>query len=460
MSPKLFSEFVRSTKADWLNQVKLDLPGIHYSDLQTEIAESLILDPYYVENEVGGALVSELCSSQDRSGGWLNQPHIHWQTDDLTNQEIGNALQNGADAIWLSLGSRELSDRELNRTLHSVRLTDIPVVFESSAYSVHFLERLLRGTGYAIKGGFAWDPLAGEMMGETVSMDWINSVEKLLTRTSQMKDFRPLMVESHSFHNAGSDVVQELAFTISKAVCYLDLLTNRGLAAETVLPGIFFSISVGTDYLTELAKLRAFRFLIKRIASAYQVSEFRPFIHVRTSSLYHTLREPEVNLLRVTSEAMSAVSGGCDALTISPYVSQSGKNHAFSERIARNVSLILREEALMDKVMDPAAGSYFIDKLSAEIAEKAWALFLQVEELGGLTEAFKSQVIQRQIAQAWKQKILSFQKGSVMVGINKYTGTSEQVASGTFSKDVVEQQSDYYLKPRKMEWEILNSRSI
>ena len=171
----------------------------------------------------------------------------------------------------------------------------------------------------------------------------------------------------------------------------------------------------------EIAKLRALRFLWQRVQMGWGIEPKIAYVHAQTSTFYDAAITPNTNLLRATTEAMSAVIGGCDALTVHAYDSTFRTPDEFSERIARNISILLKEESYLDKTLDPAAGSYFLENLTQQLAEAAWSLFLEVEEKGGLLAAFEQDFIQNKIKQNATETLAALQQGTrVMVGVNKF----------------------------------------
>ena len=227
----------------------------------------------------------------------------------------------------------------------------------------------------------------------------------LASLTDEVKilpNYRSLQVNGSNFTNAGSDSVQELGYTIAMAVEYLSKLTERGLAPGEVAKRMRFSFGTGSNYFMEIAKLRAARILWQIVANGYKAVEKDPWrmeIHCTTSSWNTTIYDPYVNMLRTQTEAMAAILGGTDSLTVNPFDSAFRDAGEFSERIARNQQLILKEEAYFDKVADPSSGSYYIENLTALIAENSWKLFLAVEEKGGFISALRSGYIQKKISE-------------------------------------------------------------
>ncbi len=238
--------------------------------------------------------------------------------------------------------------------------------------------------------------------------------------TADSPQFRTVCVGSHDFHNAGATATQELAFTLARLADVYDRLTEEGLSLDELVPKTILSVSVGTSYFLEVAKLRALRVLLMRFLSAYSILPTPFYLHCQASTFYEATTTPYTNLLRATTEAMAAVVGGCDALTIHPYNAVLGTSNEFSERIARNVSVLLKEESYFDKVTDPSAGSYYIETLTSQLIESAWNLFLRVEEQGGLAQALKANFVQNEIEQAFQAKVKAVRDGKVLVGVTKF----------------------------------------
>jgi methylmalonyl-CoA mutase len=191
-----------------------------------------------------------------------------------------------------------------------------------------------------------------------------------------------------------------------------------------------FVFAVGSNYFMEIAKLRAARMLWAKIVDAYKPKDknyCKTFIHVVTSTWNKTLYDPYVNMLRSTTEAMSAALGGADSITVNPFDSVYKDSDEFSERIARNIQIILKEEAHFDKVSDPAGGSYYIENLTNSIAEKAWELFINIQEKGGFLEAFKEGYIQDIIDETVQKRDMNIaMRKEVILGTNQYPNFAEK----------------------------------
>jgi methylmalonyl-CoA mutase len=215
---------------------------------------------------------------------------------------------------------------------------------------------------------------------------------------------------------------------------YMTQLTERGISVENAASKIRFSFATGSNYFFEIAKLRAARLLWSVVMNAFNPSgkeSAKMDIHCVTSEWNKTLYDPYVNMLRTQTEAMSAILGGTDSLTVEPFDKVFRKPDEFSERIARNQQLILREEAYFDKVADPGAGSYYIENLTSLIAESSWKLFLEIEEKDGFLASLESGFIQKKVSESANRRKAGIASGKeTLLGTNKFPDKNEKAPSG------------------------------
>jgi len=423
MSRNLFSEFEPSNKTIWQDQIAKEVTGTvtsgSYSGLEN-------VEPYYTQSELNSRQAADMQSCQKHIPGWLNLPLIPAGSDNVLHNKLNAAISSGADGTLLDCTYGTTANPDFTKILHGIKLSETPFFFQTREQPDLFFENIAKTAPYHLKGGIASDPIAEWMRTGKPFHDHLSGIIRIISKTDKMRDFYPLMVENHVFHHAGATPVQELALMTGTLVAYLDLLTDAGITAQQAFDNIFLSVSVGTGYLAEIAKLRALRFLHTKIGLAYGLKkENKAFIHARTSSFYDSDSLPHTNMLRSTTEAMSAVIGGCDALTVQPYNQSSEPIDAFSERIARNTSLLISNESYVSHVADPAAGSYYIENLSIRMTDEAWALFLKSEKQGGIIASFEKGFIQEEIEKSWNAKIEAMQNDRVMVGVNKFLPDNE-----------------------------------
>jgi methylmalonyl-CoA mutase len=285
----------------------------------------------------------------------------------------------------------------------------------------------------SLKGNMGMDPIGLLMRSGKLGAD----IESTIKKTAEVAEalgkcecgLTAYYVDGNVFHNAGSSAVQELGFTLASANEYLKAQTEAGLSAAEAAGNMRFGFGIGSNYFLEVAKLRAARMLWARILEAWGASsdELPIHIHARTSTWNKTAVDPYSNMLRVTSEAFSAVIGGCDSMHVGPFDEVVRLPDEFSSRISRNIHTILAEECELTRVIDPAGGSYYIEWLTDQVAQKAWEWFQKVESEGGLVAALKNGSVQSAINAVYEKRIANIKKRrDVIVGSNQYPNVSEK----------------------------------
>jgi methylmalonyl-CoA mutase len=422
----MFDEFEKNSKAQWQQQAIKDLKGKDFeATLHWQTLENITVEPYHTAND--GDKNRHISKT---TLGWLNTPSIVFDSTKNTRQKIKNSLVSGADAILLDIDSQIVDTVALQKTLHNIKLNETPVFFQFNSSSKPVIDALHSFINYSKKGGLINDAIAHWTTSGILNNSVFEDLYQTIVANLHSPQFKTLCVATHPYHNAGAGVVQELAYGLSVAVTYLDKLTDLGLPAAEILKNLFFSVSIGTNYFFEIAKLRALRVLHQRLAAYYLVTDATAYIHAQTSTFYDAAITPNTNWLRATTEAMSAVVGGCDSLTVHAYDAVFRQTNDFSERIARNLSVILKEEAHLDKTTDPAAGSYYIENLTEQLVQQAWKLFLEIEKIGGFMAAFKANYIQDAIQKSFEAKTQALEK-SVMVGVNKFRFDEPAIGDAT-----------------------------
>ena len=426
MNSTLFANFDSSTFAQWKAQAIKDLKGKDFDEtLVWQTPEGFDLQPYYTDEDLQRTDSKEIEAAQMRSNsGWLNLQTIIFESESLTNSRLIGLLTKGVDGFILDLRQHDVRSISLPKLLHGIKLSDTPIHFKVNNQSAELLKGLQLFINYQMRGGIQDDAHAAwTQTGFSVPNSYKNLKETIIN-TKSSPIFRPVTVESHIYHHAGATAVQELACVLASGVAYIDKLTDLGLSVNEVFSKMQFSVSVGTSYFMEIAKLRALRYLWKTILQQYQVPDYQDqivFITAQTSHFFDATTQPHTNLLRATTEAMAAVMGNADALAVHGFDADFEPNNLFSERIARNLSVLMKEESHLDKINDPAAGSYYIETLTEQLAQNAWKLFLEIEAKGGFVAAFEQNFIQDFIETAYDAKRAALQSGkTVMVGVNKF----------------------------------------
>jgi methylmalonyl-CoA mutase len=424
---KLFEQFPPVTTQEWIDKINADLKGADFhKKMVWKTGEGFDVMPFYrkedleklnnVDDLLPLALRADVTTnSRDKevktvSHSWLVRQNIRVADYSDANRKALSILMKGVDSLGFIIEDTErVNEKNFTILLEGI----IPEVSEINFLSngkareiISLLIRVCEKNGFkksALKGAVEADPLGRMMLNGKLCIpveagfDYLASLTK---DTLCLPHYRNIQVNGSNFTNAGAGVVKELAFSISMAIEYLDKLTCRGISADEAASKMRFSFGTGSGYFMEIAKLRAARILWSLVADAYAPADkeaFRMEIHSVTKVWNDTVDDPYINMLRSQTEAMSAVLGGTNSLTVNPFDMAVNIPGEFSERIARNQQLILKEEAWFDKVTDPSAGSYYIENLTALIAENSWKLFLEIENNGGFISALDSGFAQEQI---------------------------------------------------------------
>ncbi|MCY7352431.1 MAG: methylmalonyl-CoA mutase family protein [Cytophagaceae bacterium] len=358
MSEYLFADFLPATKDRWKQQALRELRGKDFMEtLLWHTPEGLTLEPYYTAEDLETLPLAAIQAAQKQAPGWENRVEFLVEHESTANQLAREALTQGADALTFDLRATDPKTLRLPRLLDGIKLSDSPVTFRFAGSARLLTNHLRTFIGYQWRGS----------LHDTQTANWDEWAE-LFIQTDDSPGFRVATI-----HNATPQPVESLTEVLTYLTELLHQLTERGLTAAHVLSRLEFSLTAGTDYYTELAKIRALRFLVAHVAQAYEVAPTPIFVHATTlHAVPHADATEFTDLIRATAEAMSVLVGGCDALTVSSL------HHpdAFSHRLARNVSNLLRHESYFAQVADPAAGSYFLETLTWALVQKAWEKFL------------------------------------------------------------------------------------
>lgn len=429
MAKKFFEEFPESTKKNWEAQVTKDLKGKNFEDtLVWKTPEGISVQPYYSEEDLATLQLKEIHQAQSnkKTLNWQNRPIAKFSLEKSTNSLVIDLLNNGANAVVIDFGDTAISQIDFVKLLDRLKLSETPIYF-LTPHNNSLLTSLSKYIHYQPKGGLIYDSLGAFFTGKSEIDDttW-ESAKNTLNYCAAYPAFTAITIRSDSFHNAGANAVQELAFTLASATTYLDKLTGLGINIEQIVQKLEFSLATGTNYFMEIAKIRSLRFLWAKILEAYQSRVTICLINCQTSYFYDSTLDAHTNMLRATTEAMSAVIGGCDSLTIHGYDAVfNNEYNEMSERIARNISVLLSDESYLSKSIDVSAGSYYIENLTNDLSAKAWELFLTIEEKGGILKAFEEEFIQNEIEKAYLQKVDALQNGKIMVGVNKFLSPTQ-----------------------------------
>ena len=444
---KLFAEFPEVSTEAWEAAIAVDLKGADYErKLVWRTTEGFSLRPYYrAENLEGletlGTQAGEFPYLRGVSGdnSWLTHQTIAVKCPKAANEAALKMLNAGVDSLGFCL-SEELSAEQLDELLAGVVLSAVELTFCGKGAGKLVAPILAKAEKEgvakdALHVNFCIDPIVkhlsqkGEWCEECEGGKCLTKIADLVKATAEYKYVKVVNVSANVFSDSGSTIVEELGFGLSVAHEYLVRLMEAGLTVDQAAKKIRFTFAVTSNYFMEMAKFRAARLLWANIVKQYEPAcecSCKMFVHARTSAWNQTVYDPYVNMLRGTTEAMSAAIAGVHSLEVLPFDYAYTNPTEFSERIARNQSLLLKHESHFDQVVDPAGGSYYIENLTKTIADEAWKLFLELEEKGGYVEAFKAGYVVERVkaSAAAKDKAIATRR-QILLGANQYPNFNE-----------------------------------
>lgn len=444
----LFAEFPPVSTQQWMDKITADLKGADYNKkLVWKTNEGFDVQPFYrAENMDEVSFLNSLPGefpfvrgTKKTNNEWLVRQSIAVTDLAEANKKALNYLMRGVDSLAFVFNGGELTVADLDVLLKDVCLPGVEVNFVNccSVKATEAFVAYVNKAGYAlaeVKGSVEYDPFgkfAVTGLLRNGAEHVLANAAKLIEQTSEMKKFKTLVVNGKNFGNAGASAVQELGFSLAQGAEYLTALTEKGVEIDAVAKKLKFNFSVSANYFMEIAKLRAARLLWAQIVKAYGPKcdcSPKMTIHAETGSWNKTVYDAYVNMLRTQTEAMSASLGGADSITVLPFNAAYEESNEFSDRIARNQQLLLKEESHFSKIADPAAGSYYIEELTTAIAENAWKLFVDVQEKGGFIAALREGFIQAEV-----KKMAAKRDGNVatrrenLLGVNQFPNFTEKV---------------------------------
>ncbi|MCF6171454.1 MAG: methylmalonyl-CoA mutase family protein [Bacteroidales bacterium] len=446
---KLFREFPPVSTQGWKDQITKDLKGADYKKkLFWQTGEGFAMAPFYREEDVEKLPLKNVLPGNfpfvrgNSTGGnnWLVSEVIVVDNIRQANAKALDVEQKGVGSLaFVFKPGEQPSERETEELLKNLSAGLMEFNFRTAnpAKMVQIVDRLAKKhkrDPEKVRGSVFCDPLSGYSLSgrfKTSRETGFAMMGNALKAAAHLPRFHTITVDGSIFHNAGSGTVSEMAFTLSMAVEYLNYLTDKMHGPDDIAQHIRFNFAVGGNYFMEIAKFRALRYLWAKIVNAYGINDensAKMYIHCSSSIWNKTMFDPYVNMLRTTTETMSAGIGGVDSMTVLPFDEIFEKPTEMAGRIARNQQLILKGESYFDKVADPAAGSYYIENLTQKLANEAWNLFLEVDERGGYLKAFEQGFIQQRVTEEARKKDMEIAvRKRLIVGINRYPNAAEQL---------------------------------
>lgn len=409
MNDFLFNEFQKVTAQAWKAKIQVDLKGADYNDtLLWKTNSGITVKPFYTKEDRTNQKIKL------PSKGFSICQSIAVEKEEEANRLALDALQRGANSIEF------IVSKKFNSEILTAGLKETNVYFQFQFFSEDFMKELL---GLLPSKNFYFNI---DIIGNLAKTgNWFKNLQSDFASTQSLKKLHPnsICVNGALYQNAGANIPQQLAYTLAHANEYLNHL------GKDSAKNIHITLAVGSNYFFEIAKLRAIRLLWEALLQEYDIQN-QPALHVFvTPSLRNkTLYDYNVNMLRTTSECMSAVIGGCDTVANVPYDRLFHKPNEFGERIARNQLLILQKEAELSQTQHTADGAYYIEAITQQIANKALDIFKQIENGGGFLNQLKEGTIQRKIDEAAKKEQEQFDKGElILLGTNSIQNEKDRM---------------------------------
>ena len=456
---KLFSEFPPISTEKWEEVINKDLKGADYDKkLVWKTIEGFKVKPYYRAEDLEHL---EYLDSNPNAAPFVRGKHTDNNVWDIRQDIKADSLEE-ANALALEALSRGANSigfcackadslENMQKLLKGIDLKGCKVNFTCSKDMLQTLKLYVeaaKAAGYdpaELQGCANFDPyghalLFGSFMGsEQQAFD--AAKELVLFAKENLPKYRVLAINGRHIHNAGSNIVQELGFTLAAANDLMAHLTDMGLTVGDVATRLAFNFATGSNYFMEIAKIRAARLLWSKVVEQYNPCCdccYKVFINATSSVWNKSVYDPYVNMLRTTTETMSAAIAGADSITTNPFDIAYKESDSFGYRIGRNQQLLLKEESYMDKIVDPAAGSYYIENLTDSIAQYAWQQFLAVEEKGGMAKAIRANFIQEEVEKIAQQRDMDIAtRKTTILGTNQYPNLIETMG------DKVQKESAY-----------------
>lgn len=461
LKEKLFSEFPPVTTEEWMGKINADLKGVPFEKkLVWRTSEGFNVNPFYRTEDIDGMKTTESLPGEfpyvrgtKTDNNWKIRQNIEVIDFKQANAKALELLAKGITSLGFILKKKDVCAEKIETLLDGICPESVELNFKTcnckSVELIGLLAACLKGKGADLSkciGSVNYDAFKKMLIKGRNNENWASQAAAVLEAGKALPRYRVLAVNAFNFNNAGSYITQELGYALAWGNELIAKLTELGYTADEVAKKIKFNFGIGSDYFMEIAKFRAGRWLWAEIVAAYapmcqrDCENNKPDglcrcaakmnVHAQTSEWNMTIYDAHVNLLRSQTEAMSASVAGVDSITVRPFDKIYKTPDDFSERIARNQQLLLKEECHFDKVTDPSAGSYYIENLTYSVADQAWKLFLEVEDKGGFYAAVLSGDVQNAVNAAGEKRRASVAtRREILLGTNQYPNFTE-VAAG------------------------------
>ena len=447
LKEKLFSEFAPVSTEEWMAKITADLKGVPFEKkLVWKTGEGFNVNPFYRAEDIEGLKTTESLPGEfpyvrgtKKDNDWKVRQNIEVCCFKGANEKALDLLTKGVTSLGFIIKGDEVNEENIATLLEGICPASVELNFNTCNCKAEKLIGILadyfKGKGVDAEkcyGSVNYDAFKKPLVKGKENSEWVEGAAAVLKAGQALPNYRVLAVNAFLFNNAGAYISQELGYALAWGNELMAKLTEAGFTADEVAKKIKFNFGISSNYFMEIAKFRAARWLWAEIVAAYKPAcecACKMVAHAQTSEWNMTVYDAHVNLLRSQTEAMSAALAGVDSITVRPFDKIYQTPDDFSERIARNQQLLLKEECHLDKVVDPSAGSYYVEVLTNSLADMAWKWFLEVEEKGGFSVAVNAGEIQNAVnaSNVARKKAVATRR-EILLGSNQYPNFTEVAA--------------------------------
>ena len=440
---KLFDQFPPVSTEEWRAKVEVDLKGADFNKkLVWRTNEGFNVQPMYRAEDIKDLKTTDSLPGEypyvrgtKTNNDWYIRQEIEVCCPKAANEKATEVLGKGVTSLGFKL-KEDIDAEGLKTLLAGIDLAKVEVNFDccpnKALQLAKDLVEVVKAAGAAdtFNGSIGFDPFRRLLKhGKDFPKDIKALAAEIVKAVADVKNLRVLAVNTDKLCNAGAYIYQELGYALSWGNEWLSQLTDAGIDATEAAKRIKFNMGISTNYFMEIAKFRAARMLWAQIVKQYEPKcdcACKMNVHATTSEFNQTIFDAYVNLLRSQTESMSAALAGVDSITVTPFDKQYKNPDEFSERLARNQQLLLKEESHLDKIVDPAGGSYYVETLTMSIANEAWKLFLATEEQGGFYAALKAGEVQKAVNESSDKRHTDVaRRKESLLGTNQFPNFNE-----------------------------------
>lgn len=457
---KLFSNFPPISTEEWMAKIVADLKGADFEKkLVWKTNEGFNVNPFYRSEDLEGlntavSLPGEFpyVRGTKKDNDWYTRQDIDVRDFKAANAKALDVLYKGITSLGFHIEGDDVNADNIKTLLKDIHPEAVELNFSTchrkSLELTKILVEYIKESGADVMkcfGSVNYDPFKPLLKKGRNADGWVEKAAEIVKAAAQLPRFRVLAVNAYALSDGGAYIYQELGYALANGNQLMSALVEAGLDPTLVAKKIKFNFGIGGNYFMEIAKFRAARWLWAEIVEAYKPicanecpnkspegichCAAKIYVHAQTSTFNKTVYDAHVNLLRTQTESMSATIAGINSLTVRPFDETYKTPDDFSERIARNQQLLLKEECHFDKITDPSAGSYYIENLTKSIAEQAWKLFLEVDEKG-FYEALKAATVQTAVKTSADTRFKALAtRREVLLGTNQYPNFTEKAES-------------------------------